>query len=132
MTTNSNSGIVTRKSAYSFDETVGRLEEALKSKGIDLFARIDHGAEAQRVGLRMPNTKLFIFGNPLAGTPIMLASPSAAIDLPLKILVSEEVAGEVWLSYNSAEYLQARHGFPRELAQNVAGVSGLVKIAGEK
>ena len=79
----------------------------------------------------MPNTKLLIFGHPKAGTPIMIASPSAAIDLPLKILVSEDSAGNVWLSYNSTNYLQARHGFPQELAKNITVVEGLAKIAGE-
>jgi uncharacterized protein (DUF302 family) len=112
MTSNPNSGIVTLKSAHSVDETVRRLEEALHARKIKLFAIIDHSGEAEREGLRMPNTKLVIFGHPKAGTAIMLASPSSAIDLPLKILVSEDGAGGVWLTYNSTDYLKARHGFP--------------------
>ena len=88
MKSNPSSGIVTQQSAHSVDETVRKLEDALRAKGITLFAAIDHSGEAEKVGLRMPNTKLLIFGHPKAGTPVMIASPSAAIDLPLKILVS--------------------------------------------
>ena len=131
MTTDLSSGIVARKSANSVNETVRRIEDALRAKGITLFATVDHSGEAERIGLRMPNTKLLIFGHPKAGTPIMLAAPSAAIDLPLKILVSEDSAGDVWLCYNSPVYLQSRHGFPQELAQNIAGIEDLAKIASE-
>lgn len=118
---NLSSGIITRKSVHSVDATVELLEETLKDRGIKLFAIIDH----------MPNTKLIIFGYPKAGTPIMVAPPGAALDLPLKILVSEDSAGDVWLSYNSTSYLQARHGFPRALVENIAGVESLASIAAE-
>lgn len=131
MKANPNPGIVTQQSVHSVDETVRKLEEVLRTKGITLFAVIDHSGEAEKVGMRMPNTKLLIFGHPKAGTPIMIASPSAAIDLPLKILVSEDSAGDVWLSYNSTSYLQIRHGFSQDLAQNIAVVEVLAKIAGE-
>jgi uncharacterized protein (DUF302 family) len=131
MKPNPSSGILTRKSGHSVDQTVRKLEEVLQSKGITLFAVIDHSGEAEKAGMSMPNTKLLIFGTPKAGTPIMIASPSAAIDLPLKILVSEDRAGDVWLSYNSASYLQARHGFPQELVQNIDAVESLARIAGE-
>ena len=131
MKSNPSSGIVTQQSVHSVDETVRKLEDALRAKGITLFAAIDHSGEAEKVGLRMPNTKLLIFGHPKAGTPIMIASPSAAIDLPLKILVSEDGAGDVWLSYNSTSYLQVRHGFSPELAKSIAVVEVLAKIAGE-
>ncbi len=125
MTTNPNSEVVTRRSAHSVDETVSKLQDILIGKGITLFAVIDHSGAALQAGLHMPNTKLVVFGNAKAGTPIMLACPSAAIDLPLKILVSEDSSGEVWISYNSTSYLQKRHGFPPELASDIAGVEAI-------
>lgn len=131
MKSNPSSGIITQRSVHSVDQTVRKLEDVLKEKGITLFAVIDHSGEAEKSGMRMPNTKLLIFGNAKAGTPIMLASPSAALDLPLKILVSEDDAGDVWLSYNSTGFLQARHGFPAELAQRIAVAESLAGIAGE-
>ena len=124
-------GIVKIPSHHSVDETVDKLETVLKSKGVTLFALIDHSGEAEKVGLKMPPTKLLIFGNPQGGTPLMLASPSAAIDLPLKILVAEDSQGKVWISYNSAEYLKERHGLPENLAPNIAVVQTLAAAAGE-
>lgn len=124
-------GIVEVASAHSVDETVERLKTILLSKGVALFALVDHSGEAQKVGMKMPPTKLLIFGNPRAGTPLMLASPSVAIDLPLKILVWEDAAGKVWLSYNSPEYLQKRHGFPSDLLHNIAVVAALAQKAAE-
>ena len=124
-------GIVTRQSSHPFDETVAKLVRALGSKGIALFAQIDHSGEAAKIGMTMPPTKLLVFGNPKSGTPLMLAAPSIAIDLPLKILVSEDAQGKVWLSYNSPEYLLARHGFPPQLLPNIAGVAALAAAAGE-
>ena len=108
-------GIVKIPSHHSVDETVDKLKTILKSKGVTLFALVDHSGEAEKAGLKMPPTKLLIFGNPKAGTPLMLAAPSAAIDLPLKILVAEDAQGKVWISYNSAEYLKERHGLPGSL-----------------
>jgi uncharacterized protein (DUF302 family) len=113
------------------DETVARLKGILEAKGVTLFALIDHSGEAEKVGMKMPPTKLLIFGSPKAGTPIMLAAPSAAIDLPLKILVWEDSDQKVWISYNSPAYLQQRHGFPSELMQNIAVVALLAAKAGE-
>jgi uncharacterized protein (DUF302 family) len=113
-------GIVRFGSAQSVDATVDRIQSVLKEKGITLFALVDHSGEAAKVGLQMPPTKLLIFGNPKAGTPVMLAAPSAAIDLPLKILVAEKSDGTVWISTNSATYLQKRHGFPDELLGNLS------------
>ena len=104
-------GIVKIPSRHSVDETVDKLRTMLKSKGVTLFALVDHSGEAEKVGMKMPSTKLLIFGNPKGGTPLMLAAPSAAIDLPLKILVAEDAQGKVWISYNSADYLKDRHGF---------------------
>jgi uncharacterized protein (DUF302 family) len=118
-------GIVQRSSRHSFSETVERLRSALKAKGITLFAEVDHSGEAEKVGLRMPPTKLFIFGNPKAGTPVMLASPSSAIDLPLKILVAQDEEGKVSVSFNSAEYLGERHNVPQELVPSLAAVEAL-------
>lgn len=118
-------GIVTSQSRYTFEETIAKLESLLKEKGIKLFTIIDHSGEAASAGLTMPSTKVIVFGNPKGGTPLMLAAPSAAIDLPLKILVAEDARGKVWLSWNDPAYLQQRHGFPKELIPNI-GVAGLL------
>jgi len=124
-------GIVDVPSNHSVDETVERLKAMLQSKGITLFALIDHSGEAEKVGMKMPPTKLLIFGNPKGGTPLMLAAPSIAIDLPLKILVWQDAQGKVWLSYNTPEYLQQRHGLPQDLLQNIAVVATLAAKAAE-
>jgi len=124
-------GLVKIPSHHSVDETVDKLKAILQSKGVTLFALVDHGGEAEKVGMKMPPTKLLIFGNPKGGTPLMLASPSVAIDLPLKILVAEDSQGNVWISYNSAEYLKDRHGLPENLLPNIAVVQALATAAGE-
>jgi len=124
-------GIVSIPSNHSVDETVDRLKNILQSKGVTLFAVIDHSGEAEKVGMKMPPTKLLIFGSPKAGTPLMLAAPSIAIDLPLKILVWQDAQGKVWLSYNSPEYLKDRHGLPADLLPNIAVVQMLAAKAGE-
>jgi uncharacterized protein (DUF302 family) len=124
-------GIVKIPSHHSVDETVDKLKTILKSKGVTLFALIDHSGEAEKVGMTMPPAKLLIFGNPKGGTPLMLAAPSAALDLPLKILVAEDAQGKVWISYNSAEYLKERHGLPETLVTNIAVVQALAAAAGE-
>ena len=124
-------GIVKIPSHHSVDETVDKLKTILKSKGVTLFALVDHSGEAEKVGLKMPPTKLLIFGNPKGGTPLMLAAPSAAIDLPLKILVAEDSQGKVWISYNSPDYLKERHGLPDNLVPNIAVVQALAAAAGE-
>jgi uncharacterized protein (DUF302 family) len=103
------SGLVTKASKYSTVDTVNRLEAVLKTSGMTVFARIDHRAEAEKVGLAMPPAQLLIFGNPKGGTPLMVASPTVAIDLPLKALIWEDAGGRVWLSYNTASYLKSRH-----------------------
>ena len=113
------------------DQTVEKLKQILKAKGVTLFALIDHSGEAAKVGMKMPPTKLLIFGNPKAGTPVMLAAPSSAIDLPLKILLREDALGKVWITYNSPEYLQERHNLPQEWLQNIAVVETLATKAGE-
>jgi uncharacterized protein (DUF302 family) len=113
-------GIVNEPSSHSVDETVERLKAILQASGAVLFGLVDHSGEAEKLGLEMKPTKLLIFGNPKAGTPLMLASPSTAIDLPLKMLVWEDAAKKVWISYNSPEYLQKRHGFPDDLLPNIS------------
>jgi uncharacterized protein (DUF302 family)/uncharacterized membrane protein YidH (DUF202 family) len=126
-----NNGIVSIAGHHSVDATVDKLKAILQAKGIALFAVIDHSGEAAKVGLKMRPTKLLIFGSPNAGTPLMLAAPSSAIDLPLKILIWEDAQGKVWISYNSPAYLQQRHGLPTDLVQNIAGVETLAMKAGE-
>ena len=124
-------GIVKIPGRRSVDETVDKLRAILQSKGVKLFALVDHSGEAERAGLKMPPTKLLIFGNPKGGTPLMLASPSVAIDLPLKILVAEDSQGTVWISHNSAAYLKERHDLPQNLMPNIAVVETLATAAGE-
>ena len=125
------SEIVDIRSHHSVDETVNRLRNLLESKGVTLFALVDHSGEAEKAGMAMPPTKLLIFGSPKAGTPVMLAAPTSAIDLPLKILIRENGDGEVLVSYNSLEFLQQRHGIPHELMQNLAAVKALAEKAAE-
>lgn len=118
-------GIVRIASQHSVTDTVAKLESILQAKNVKLFAVVDHSGEAEKAGLHMPNTKLLIFGNPKGGTPLMLASPSIALDLPLKILVAEDSAGKVWISYNAPAYLQQRHNLPAELVPNIAVIDVL-------
>jgi uncharacterized protein (DUF302 family)/uncharacterized membrane protein YidH (DUF202 family) len=131
MTLSKSKGIIDTPSNHSVDQTVEQLKGILAAKGVTLFALIDHSGEAQKVGMKMPPTKLLIFGSPKAGTPLMLAAPSIAIDLPLKILIREDGKGKVWVSYNSPEYLQERHGVPQELLQNIAVVETLAARTAE-
>lgn len=131
MTPKTNNGIVSKKSNHSVDETLEKLKGILLAKGVAIFAVVDHSGEAEKVGLKMPPTKLVIFGNPKAGTPLMLASPSTAIDLPLKILIWEDTQRQRWVSYNSPAYLLERHGLPQEFLQNIAVVETLAAKAAE-
>src|SRR5258707_5272081 len=124
-------GLIDIPSNHSVDETVTKLEGILQAKGIALFALVDHSGEAAKAGMKMRPTKLLIFGNPKAGTPVMLAAPSSAIDLPLKILVWEDAQGKVWVTYNSPVYLQERHSLPPELLQNIGVVETLATKAAE-
>src|SRR5437762_8654927 len=127
MTAEKNDGIITIPSNHSVEETIEKLKAILQSKGITLFALIDHSGEAARAGMEMRPTKLLIFGNPKGGTPVMLAAPSSAIDLPLKILIWEDAQGRVLVTYNSPAYLQKRHHLPPELLQNIVVVEALAK-----
>ena len=124
-------GIVDVRSRYSVPETLVRLQSILKEKGIKVFAFIDHSGEAEKAGLKMRPNQLLIFGSPKGGTPLMVAAPRLAIDLPLKALAWQDEQGQVWLSYNSAEYLQQRHGFPTDLLKNIAGIAALIQKAVE-
>jgi uncharacterized protein (DUF302 family)/uncharacterized membrane protein YidH (DUF202 family) len=124
-------GIINKLSNNSVDQTVEKLKNILQSKGVTLFALVDHSGEAEKVGMKMRPTKLLIFGSPKAGTPLMLAAPSIAIDLPLKILVWEDGQRKVWVSYNSSDYLRERHGLPQDLLQNIAVVETLAAKAAE-
>jgi len=131
MTQDRSDGIVDVRSNHSVDETVDKLRGILQAKGVTLFAFVDHSGEADRVGMKMRPTKLLIFGSPKAGTPLMVAAPSIAIDLPLKILVWEDAEARVWVSYNSPAYLQERHNLSAELLQNIAVVATLAAKAAE-
>lgn len=124
-------GLIRVASRYSVDETVGRMQAAFVEKGLHVFALIDHSGEAEKVGLKMPPTKLLIFGSPKAGTPLMLAAPSLAIDLPLKALVAQVAENKVTITYNDPEYLRERHHFPAELMKNLAGAGALIAKAVE-
>ncbi len=124
-------GLTRVESRHSVEETIRRVQQLLESKGVKIFALIDHSGEATNVGMDMRPTKLLIFGAPKAGTPLMLAAPSVAIDLPLKLLVAEEESGRVWLTWNDPEYLRARHAFPEALVANLSGVAALLQKAAE-
>jgi len=120
-----NNGLVHLNSPYSFAVTVERLQATVQKRGLTILARIDHSGDAAKVGLKMEPTQLLLFGNPKAGTPLMLASPTVAIDLPLKALVWRDSTGDVWLSYNSPEYLKQRHALPERLVANIAGIESI-------
>jgi uncharacterized protein (DUF302 family) len=122
-------GIVNLPTHSSVDETVTHLQSMLQEKGVQIFALVDHSGEAKRVGIEMRPTKLLIFGNPKAGTPLMLAAPSIAIDLPMKLLVWEDASGQAWISYNTPEYLEKRHALPQNLAAALGAVEALAKNA---
>jgi uncharacterized protein (DUF302 family) len=124
-------GIVEIASNHSVDQTVEKLRAILEAKGVSLFALVDHSGEAEKLGMKMRPTKLLIFGSPSAGTPLMLAAPSLALDLPLKVLTREDDNGRVWVSYNSPAYLKERHGLPQELLPNIAVVETLAATAAE-
>jgi uncharacterized protein (DUF302 family) len=124
-------GLLQVGSHYSVEETVGRLQAAFAEKGLQVFAVIDHSGEAEKVGLKMRPTKVLIFGSPKGGTPLMVAAPSLAIDLPLKALVAEDAAGKVSVTYNDSDYLKDRHSVPEELIKNLAGAGAVIGKAVE-
>jgi uncharacterized protein (DUF302 family) len=122
-------GIITHPSPYSVPKTLDRIESILRVKNITIFTRVDHSDEAEKVGLSMPPTQLLIFGSPKGGTPIMLASPLSAIDLPLKALAWQDAAGKVWLSYNDPQYLKDRHALPQDLLAPLSNLNSLIQQA---
>jgi uncharacterized protein (DUF302 family) len=126
---NSGEGIITKPSKYSVPETLHRLETILTAKGIQVFALVDHSGEAEKAGLKMPPTQLLIFGNPKGGTPVMLAAPTAAIDLPWKALAWQDTSGIVWLSYNDAAYIQRRFGLTDDVMKPLAGLGAVIEQA---
>ena len=127
MASTAGNGVINTPSNHSVGETVEKLKSVLRDKGMTLFSFIDHSGEAEKVGMKMRPTKLAIFGSPKAGTPVMLAAPSIAIDLPLKVLVWEDNQGKTWVSYNDPEYLKGRHAVPDDLVKNIAGVGTLIQ-----
>ena len=126
-----NHGLIHTQSPRSVDETLAHLRTILESKGLTIFATVDHSGEAAKVGMEMHPTKLLIFGSPKGGTPVMLAAPTTAIDLPLKALVWEDMQGKVWITQNRVEYLRQRHGFPADFEKNLAGAATLIQKAVE-
>ncbi|MEI2580384.1 DUF302 domain-containing protein [Scytonema sp. PRP1] len=126
---NANNGIISQLSPYSVTETIDRLEAILQAKGITIFARIDQQTEAKKVGLSLRPTQLLLFGNPEAGTPLMVAEPTIALDLPLKVVAWEAADGKVWLSYNDPDYLKQRFSLSDELVKNIAVIAPLINQA---
>jgi uncharacterized protein (DUF302 family) len=129
MSAPSTNGLIHLPSPHSVPETLNRLTSLLQSANLTIFARVDHAAEAEKAGLKMLPTQLLIFGSPKAGTPLMVVSPTLAIDLPLKALAWEDADGKVWLSYNTPEYLQQRHNIPPDLIKNISGIGALLHKA---
>ena len=126
---NLRAGIKVLFAAGGVDRTVDAIENLARQKGLTIFARINFAKDAAAAGLTMPPTQLLILGNPAAGTGLMLAAPSAALDLPLKVLVSQDQSGQCSVSYNSPDYLQQRHGFPAALIANIAGLEKVIQGA---
>jgi uncharacterized protein (DUF302 family) len=126
---NTGEGIISNASKYSAPETLDRVDALLQSKGIKIFVRVDHSGEAEKVGLKMPPTQLLIFGNPKGGTSMMLAAPTAAIDLPLKALAWQDSGGKVWLSYNDPEYIKKRFGLTDDQIKTIVGIGPLIEQA---
>ena len=122
-------GLVTIPSPHSVSETLDRLESILREKNVKIFTRVDHSGEAEKAGLHMPPTQLLIFGNPKGGTPIMLAAPLSAIDLPLKALAWQDTEGKVWFTYNDPQYLKARYGLGDNLLPPISAAIALIKQA---
>jgi uncharacterized protein (DUF302 family) len=122
-------GIISKESKYTVPDTLDRVDALLRSKGIKIFVRVDHSGEAEKAGLKMPPTQLLIFGNPKGGTPVMLAAPTTAIDLPLKALAWQDSDGKVWLSYNDPEYLKKRYGLTNDQIKTIASTGSLLEQA---
>ena len=119
-------GLITVQSPYSVKETIDRFETAVKSRGINIFLRLDHAQGAKKIGKDLRPTELLVFGNPQGGTPLMECAQTAGIDLPLKALAWQDAAGQVWLGYNDPKYLASRHGVDNcgSVAENMAKALG--------
>jgi uncharacterized protein (DUF302 family) len=122
-------GVASRLSTYPVAETMRRIEETARSKGLTVFAKIDHGGGARDVGLAMQEEQLLVFGNPRAGTPLMVARPLVGLELPLRVLVWQDPWGRVWVSYNESAFIAQRFGLPDGLEKNIAGVPALIDEA---
>ena len=122
-------GVISKASPYTVDETIRRLDEGVRGKGLTVFARIDHRAGAREVGLDMQDEQVLIFGSPRAGTPLMVARPLVALDLPLRVLVWRASDGQVWASYQDSAFIAKRYGLPDALEKNISGVAALVDAA---
>ncbi len=122
-------GLITHPSPYTVPETLDRLEAILRAKNVKVFTRVDHGGEAEMVGLNMPSTQLLIFGNPKGGTPVMLSNPLSAIDLPLKALAWQDAQGKVWLTWTDPQYLKARYSLPDDVLGSIAAATTLIQQA---
>jgi uncharacterized protein (DUF302 family) len=122
-------GIVRLRSAHSVVETARRLTALIHARQLLLFADIDFAADAERAGLTMPPMRKLIFGNPKAGTPLLLAAPTVGLDLPLDALIWEDASGSAWIAYNEADYLRDRHELPAPLLANLSALPGLVSMA---
>lgn len=125
------SGVIDARSHHSVAETIARLESLAKANGLWVFARIDFSGDAQNAGLSMRAMQMLLFGNPKAGTPLLVASPRVGLDLPLKALAWEDEGGAVWLSFNEPEYLEKRHGLPHDLVANIAKARALIDKAAD-
>jgi uncharacterized protein (DUF302 family) len=123
------SDVLSKPSPASVEATLSRLEAVVRAKGLSVFARIDHAAGARAAGLAMQEAQVLIFGSPTAGTPLMVARPLVALDLPLRALVWSDSAGRTWVSYNAPGYYLRRYGLPDGIEKNVAGIEGLVDAA---
>ncbi len=122
-------GVVTKTSGRPVPETLERLQIAVQEQGLMVFALVDHSGQAAKAGLAMPDTKLLIFGSPAGGTPVMLAAPLAALDLPLKVLVWENPAGGSFVSYLDPAYLGERHQLTDDLTARIAGINAITDAA---
>ena len=122
-------GTVDVRSRHSVRETIDRLEALVKTRGLTVFARIDFSGDAERAGLAMRPMQMLLFGNPKAGTPLLLASPRSGLDLPLRALAWEDADGAVWVSSNSPDYLASRHGLTAEVIARIAGAGALIDSA---
>jgi uncharacterized protein (DUF302 family) len=129
MSTAAVNGLRILPTQHSVAQVLERVQSLARKRGLMVFAQIDFSGDARRAGLDLRPTGLVIVGNPKGGTPLIAATPTAALDLPLKILAWQDAEDRTWVAYNEAEYLQARHGFPAELSKNIAGLGALAAAA---